>query len=1044
VVFGSTDNRIRCTPLSPLAGVELPILRWIGLAFFISCCACGSLFALDPNRLTTQYAHTSWRVQDGIFTAQPTAIAQTSDGYLWIGTENGLVRFDGVRFVSWASSDGQQFTKPVYSLLPDKNGSLWIGTATSLANLNRSVVKTYDAAPGRVNAIVQDIRGNIWFARSRVRDANGPLCKVVAQSVQCFGKADGIPFPYAGALVEDSVGYLWVGGVSSIVRWKPGSSTTFAVPVGKSNEGLSGTTAFATGVNGELWVGLSRKGPRLGLQRLVDTGWKSLRIGEFDGTGLSITSLYRDRHDSLWVGTENQGIYRIRSNDVDHYTSIDGLSSDSINSFCEDREGNLWVATARGIDSFRDLSVVTISPREGLVGNRPGSVLASRDGTLWIGNHEALDYVRQGQLGSIQPKDGLPGQRVTSLFEDRQGGLWVGTDRGLFVYREGRFIPIRPLGTSAMGPVLSLTQDRDGRIWATVIGTERKLICIQGGRVVTEFRAPQTLTGGSLAADPAGGIWISSYDGVLAHFREGRLQEYGFDDGRKPGAAQQLLANPDGTLLGATPSGVIGWRLGKMQILNVRNGLPCNSVYGLTFDDRGGLWLYAQCGLVGIPAQDLKSWWENAEATVHVTVLDRLDGAQTSAANFRPSAARTLDGRLWFVNGTVLQVFAPGQLVRNPQPPPVHIEGIVADRNNYWPGDKLRLPPLVHDIEIDYTALSFVAPSKVLFRYKLEGYDTQWHDPGTRRAAYYNHLRPGQYTFRVIASNNSGLWNTDGASLEFNIAPAYYQTNWFRALCGFALLALLWALYQFRLRQLRRQFNIGLEARVNERTRIARELHDTLLQSLHGLMFQFQAARNLLPRSPENAMRALDEAIAGTEQAIVESRDAIHDIRSQAVAEADLPRLLETEAKKLTALQDAAAATSTTFRVILEGAPRPLSPHIRDEVCRIAQELMRNAFQHSGARQIEAEIRYDKDQLRLRLSDDGKGIDPIDLEQSSRPGHWGLPGVRERAQSIESRLTFWSQAGVGTEVELTVPAATAYERISDGSRFRPFHKDKAS
>jgi signal transduction histidine kinase len=372
--------------------------------------------------------------------------------------------------------------------------------------------------------------------------------------------------------------------------------------------------------------------------------------------------------------------------------------------------------------------------------------------------------------------------------------------------------------------------------------------------------------------------------------------------------------------------------------------------------------------------------------------------------------------------------------------PPVHIEQVISDRRTYGAQNDLHLPVRTHQLEIDYSGLSFVAPSKVLFRYMLEGYDTQWQEPGTRRAAFYNDLKPGKYTFRVIASNNSGVWNTEGASLQFDIAPAYYQAIWFRASCSVAFGALLWAFYLLRLRQLQQEFNIGLEARVKERTRIARELHDTLLQSLHGLLFQFQAARNMLPRSPEDARQTLDEAISETEQAISESRDAIHDLRSQPVSEADLATSLEDAVEELAAVRDN-TQNAPRFRVIVEGEPQKLSTDLQAEVYRIAHEVLRNAFRHSGAGQIEVEIRYDKNLFRLRIRDDGKGIDPKVLEETRCAGHWGLPGVRERAQRIGSQLTFWSQAGAGTEVELAIPSTIAYRDTRNGRRFKLFRKE---
>jgi signal transduction histidine kinase len=327
-------------------------------------------------------------------------------------------------------------------------------------------------------------------------------------------------------------------------------------------------------------------------------------------------------------------------------------------------------------------------------------------------------------------------------------------------------------------------------------------------------------------------------------------------------------------------------------------------------------------------------------------------------------------------------------------------------------------------LEIDYTALSFMAPQKVRFRYKLEGHDTEWQEPGARRQAFYSDLRPRKYKFRVIACNNDGVWNEEGATLAFSVVPTWYQTIWFRVSCAGSFVLLLWALYQLRLQQLQRQFNVGAEARVNERTRIARELHDTLLQSFHGLMFQFQAARNMLPRRPEEAMQVLEGAISATEQAISESRGAIQDLRSEHTAPGDLAELLTIMGQELTDLQK---GDSPVFRVIVEGERRTLAPNLQNEVCRIAREILRNAVRHAHAHRIEAEIRYDDQGLRLRIRDDGRGLDPKVLEEGGTVGHWGLRGVRERAQQIGAQLDFWTEAGAGTEVQLTVPAAVAYK-----------------
>jgi signal transduction histidine kinase/ligand-binding sensor domain-containing protein len=1000
-----------------------------------------SATALDPSRQISQYGHRAWRIQDGIFSGPPHAITQTADGYLWIGTQSGLMRFDGVRFVPWTPPEGKSLpSSAIYSLLGVSDGSLWIGTGFGLAHWKDGDLVIYQDGRGRINSIVEDRTGAVWITRSRVPDANGPLCQVVGTNLHCYGKADGIPYPYAGPLVEDSLAYLWIGSSGALSRWKPGSSNTYLQKeLKQSSEGLAGVEGLAAAEDGSVWVGIPHPGKALGLRQFVNGVSKSYVVPGMDGSSLAVEALFLDRSNALWVGTGSQGIYRVYDGRADHFRGADGLSSDSIYDFYQDREGNLWVVTSKGIDFFRDLRVASFSVREGLTADEVSSVLADHNGTVWIGNSGALDFIRQGAMSKITARDGMPGHDVTSLFEDDVGRLWVGVDAGLAIYEHKQFRLIKKADGSPVGPVIAITEDTDHNIWAETIGSQRSLIRIrdqQVREVIPASQVPRTLR---IAADPQGGIWLTFGTGGLARYRDGKLETFSVSQSKAVLAARDLWVDSDGATLAATNLGLFRWKDGKRNILSSRNGLPCDSINAMVRDNLGSLWLSTECGYVVIADSELEKWWKQPDSSVKVSTLDGFDGAQPGAASFCPVASKSGDGRLWFANESIVQMIDPSRLAGNAIPPPVRIEQFVADRKSYSFRGNLRLPPHTRDLEIDYTALSFVVPQKVRFRYRLEGRDADWKDSQTRRQAFYNDLPPGNYKFRVIACNNDGVWNRTGASLAFSIAPAYYQTNWFLALCVTAFLMLLWVFYQMRLRQLHQQFSIGLEARVNERTRIARELHDTLLQSLHGLMFQFQAARNMLPRRPEGSMRVLDDAIFGTEQAIAESRDAIQDLRPASVAQGELSQLLRTVAEELAAAQRP-NDNSPAFHVIVEGEPQVLSPKVQHEVYNISREVIRNAFHHANARRIEVEIRYDKTQLRLRFRDDGKGIDPTVLEESRRPGHWGLPGVRERAKRVGSRLEFWSQNGAGTEVELTVPAATAYKTITDGSWLKLFRK----
>jgi signal transduction histidine kinase len=443
-------------------------------------------------------------------------------------------------------------------------------------------------------------------------------------------------------------------------------------------------------------------------------------------------------------------------------------------------------------------------------------------------------------------------------------------------------------------------------------------------------------------------------------------------------------------------------------------------------DDADSVWVYTACGLVRIGWSELDAWASHPKQTIHATVFDSSDGVSSHrVTGYNSVVAKSADGKLWFVRGGGgVSVLDPHHLAFNKLPPPVHIEQVTADGKTYDASNGLRLPAGVSDLLFDFTALSFVAPEKVRIRVKLEGQDKGWRELVNQRHVNYTNLPPATYRFRVMACNNSGVWNEEGASLEFVIPPMWYQTNWFRVLCVVAFLALLFAAYRLRLRQLARQFNKTLEARVSERTRIARELHDTLLQSFQGLLLRFQSVLKILPERPLEARQRLESALDQAAAAIAEGRNAVQGLRSSAFETNDLANGIIAIGKELTS--DVSAPDSPAIAVEVEGAPRDLNPVVRDEAYRIASEALRNAFRHAQARRIAVEIRYGEGQFRLRVRDDGKGIDEETIRQQPA-GHFGLPGLRERAEIVGGRLEVWSRLDSGTQIELSIPGAIAYD-----------------
>jgi signal transduction histidine kinase/ligand-binding sensor domain-containing protein len=1006
-------------------------------------CSTALIWALDPGRRISQYAHTAWRVQDGSITIG-TSITQTADGYLWLGTPEGLLRFDGIKFVPF-SIPGFDLAKLAYTyLLGARDGSLWIGTRIGVGRLKNGEFQWYSNPAQRsgISVILEDHGGTIWVTRYRVPPDEGPLCRVEGSGLLCYGKADGIPVRYGLGLTEDSLGNFWFGS-SVLCRWRQGSVSTYLNGIAKRHDAGNGVFDVAAGPSESIWATVDGVGPDLGVRYYSNGKWAPYVVAGFDGAKVNSHALFVDRDNSLWIGTENDGLYRVHDGVADHFGSADGLSGNSIVDFYEDHEGDLWVVTEGGLDMFRSTPVVTYSMREGLYSSALLSILALQDDSVWIGHEGGVDILKGNRVSLLSAAGGLPGQDVAALFQDHSGVVWLGINSKLVSYEHGRFHEIkRSDSQSPRDPVDAIAEDANHNIWALTEAGHLLRVTNQIAKEVTEVTSDGRQSG-YLIPDHDSGIWAASKNGNLVYYRNGSVGTTALKGHDSSFSVLGMLLDSDDSLLVATTEGLFRWDGKVWSVLNRRNGLPCDAIFSAIKDDGGSLWLYSQCGLVKVGGAELRAWRTHGDSIRSAEVFDRFDGARPHMAShpMQPIASKGSDGRLWFINQISVQMIDPSQIYPNKVPPPVHIESVVADHKDYALGKRVRLPPLTRDVEIDYSGLSVAVPQKVHFRYELEGRDTGWQEAGTRRQAFYTNLPPGNYRFRVTACNNSGIWNEAAAFLEFSIVPAYYQTAWFRLTCAAVSLLILWALYQLRLQQLHRQFNIGLEARVKERTRIARDLHDTLLQSLHGLMFEFQAARNMFDRRPEAALQALDGAIMGTERAITESQVAIEGLRDVQVAGNDLAQLLRATGEELVASRSA-DHDAPTFGLTVEGERRTLVPIIGDEVYRIAREVLRNAFRHAHARRIEAEILYDEHQFRLRIRDDGKGMDPQVLEKGGRAGHWGLPGVRERAQQMGAKLDLWSEAGAGTEVQLTIAGTIAYEKTPDRSGFRLFRRTR--
>jgi signal transduction histidine kinase len=776
--------------------------------------------------------------------------------------------------------------------------------------------------------------------------------------------------------------------------------------------------------------------------------------------------LFRSTDGRLWVGTQ-QGLLRLHEGRVDGFRAIDGLSGDHVNAIFEDREGSVWVSTTDGLDRFREYPIATISRNQGISSSEAWSVQAPTDGNIWIGTPDGLNRWANGRVtvyrgrmalgqGRQRDKSELKGSVVVteisnsglvgtpqSLGLDDAGRFWASSNHGVFYFERGAFIRVAGIPG---GNIYSIAADGQGSVW--ILHSTAGIFYRTPNAVVQHIpwsQFPQKTARAMLPDRKQGGLWLGFYEGGIAYLKDGKaVRSYGPADGLGDGRVTQLRVDSRDGVWAATEGGLsrINIKDGHIETLSSKNGLPCDVVHWSIEDNDHKVWVYMPCGLARIDRSEWNAWVDDPRHVVKSTIFDTSDGVRTVGVygGYSPHVTKSADGRLWFSPRDGVSIIDPHHLPFNKLPPPVHIEQVTADGKNYDPANGLQLPPHVRDLTIDYTALSLVAPEKIHYRYKLEGQDPDWREVVNDREVQYSNLAPRHYTFRVMACNNSGVWNEAGAALEFSVLPVFYQTNSFRVFCVFGFLALLWGIYQLRLQQLQHQFNIALDARVNERTRIARELHDTLLQNFHGLMFQFQAASNLMLRKPDEAKQSLDDAIGETKKALAESREAIQDLRSEPIAKGNLAELLMLTSSELASSNG--NEHSPVFELIEEGERRALSSTVSKDVCRIALEVMRNVYQHARAQKIEAEIRYDEFSFRLRIRDDGRGIDPKVLKEGGKLGHWGLRGVRERADRIGAHLDLWSEPGNGTEAQLFVPASIAYESFRDSYRAKLLRKVK--
>jgi ligand-binding sensor domain-containing protein/signal transduction histidine kinase len=985
--------------------------RWLATGLALICLA-GEARALDPNHTLSQYLREQWTTDNDFSGGAIAAITQTADGYLWMGTEKGLVRFDGVSFrltTSFSEFSGD----PVSGLTTDRDGRLCV------IFWGAGVLCYRDGRFANLAPILRrttlEVAGS-WREEdgaSLLTDLIDGMLRVRGDNVQVLAAPAVLPPSLVLAMAEARDGKIWLGTAAGLFYFADGRTTRVT---GISDKKINCLLPVG---DSELWVGTSK-----GLYRGNGALFRRVDLPPALTT-VEVLALLRDHDGNIWVGT-TRGLLRINAFGVSFSDEAD-FGGRGINALFEDREGNLWVGGGRGLERIRDSIFVTYTLDAGSAHSKDGGPIYG--GPIYVDSENRTWFAPAGG-GLYVMRDGRAQVFKSSLLQNEviysiAGGkneIWIGTQHsGLkrLEYRNG--VIGGKTYTQANGlaenSVFAVYQSQDGVLWAGTLTSG--ISKFKDGRFVTYTTADglASNTVSAILETRDGTIWFATPNG-LSSLSRGHWTTYATGDGLPSNSVNCLFEDSSGVLWIGTSRGLAFFKSGRVQVPRDAPDSLREEAFGMSEDKEGWLWIATSGHVLRVSNQKLSS---GALRSAEICEYGAADGLpNTMGVKRSRSVVADGEGRIWFSLTRGLSVVDPSHTTDTSAPALPHVEAIMADNDPITVGELVRIPSSRKRITFVYSGLSLAVPERVRFRYSLDGFDRGWSEPTAAREAFYTNLSPGSYRFRVIASNSYRQWNDSEAAISLEVDPAYWQTWWFRGSCVAAFLALLGAFYHLRLRQVARQFNIRLEERVGERTRIARDLHDTFLQTIQGSKLVVDDA--LEPSTdPIRMRRAMQQLSVWLESATQEGRAALNSLRRATAQTNDLAEAL----RRVTEDRLIPSSMAVTFSVV--GNAREMHPIVRDEIYRIGYEAIRNACVHSGASRLEVELRYARD-LTLRVDDNGTGIDPA-IADRAKDGHFGLQGMRERADRIGGKFTLGSSSSSGTEIRLIVPGGICFRKM---------------